>query len=202
VKKKRARSGAGAGAGVLASVACAHVCRSTAQSPVASALSTSSSRRRTVTRAARATHLARNGAQSGSESRGSRICAWIQERAPPPKADASSGQPYKPSEHPYTRWAETVEGESQIGVIYSAQGFEFGHIGVIWGRDLVWRNEQWIAQPKESRDRPVRSSPDMLRLVRNAYRVLLTRGLRGARILILDEETRDHVERSLADMQS
>jgi hypothetical protein len=111
-------------------------------------------------------------------------------------------KPYKPPAHPYTRWAETEEGESQIGVIYSAQGFEFERIGVIWGRDLVWRDGQWIAQPKESQDRPVKASPDMLRLVRNAYRVLLTRGLRGARLLVIDQETRSYVETSLADMQA
>jgi hypothetical protein len=114
----------------------------------------------------------------------------------------AGNRPYKPAEHPYTRWAETDEGESQIGVIYSAQGFEFDRIGVIWGRDLVWRNGQWIAQAKESQDRPVKSSPDMLRLVRNAYRVLLTRGLRGARLLVLDGETRRYVETALTGMQS
>jgi hypothetical protein len=113
----------------------------------------------------------------------------------------AGNKPYKPAQHPYTRWAETEDGESQIGVIYSAQGFEFGRIGVIWGRDLVWRQGQWVAQPKESQDRPVKSSPDMLRLVRNAYRVLLTRGLRGARLLILDEETRQYVEGAVAGMQ-
>jgi hypothetical protein len=115
---------------------------------------------------------------------------------------ALSNKTYKPSEHPYTKWAETVEGESQIGCIYSAQGFEFGRIGVIWGRDLVWRRDRWIAQPKESQDRPVRSSQDMLTLVRNAYRVLLTRGLSGARLLVLDSETRAHVREALEGMQA
>lgn len=109
---------------------------------------------------------------------------------------------YKPAEHPYTKWADTPEGESQIGCIYSAQGFEFGRIGVIWGKDLVWRDGRWMAQPVESRDSPVKSSPEMLTLVRNAYRVLLTRGLRGAKLLILDEETRAHVERNLGGMQA
>jgi DUF2075 family protein len=37
----------------------------------------------------------------------------------------------------------------------------------------------------------------MQRLVRNAYRVLLTRGLRGAHVLILDAETRAHVQSRL-----
>jgi hypothetical protein len=108
---------------------------------------------------------------------------------------------YKPAEHPYTLWAETDDGLGQIGCIYSAQGFEFSRIGVIWGNDLVWRGSQWCAQKAHSHDRPVRSSPEMLALVRNAYRVLLTRGLRNARLLILDEETKQHVCDSLAGMQ-
>jgi hypothetical protein len=109
---------------------------------------------------------------------------------------------YKPANHPYTKWAETEEGESQVGCIYSAQGFEFGRIGVIWGKDLAWRGDRWVAQPHESQDRPVKSSSDMLRLVRNAYRVLLTRGLRGARLLVLDQETRRYLEAALTGVQS
>lgn len=104
---------------------------------------------------------------------------------------------YKPAEHPYTLWAETEAGESQVGCIYSAQGFEFSRVGVIWGTDLVWRTDHWVAQKAESQDRPVKGSPRMLDLVRNAYRVLLTRGLRGARVLVLDPETREHVRRAM-----
>ena len=81
-----------------------------------------------------------------------------------------------------------------MGCIYSAQGFEFDSVGVIWGNDLVWRTDRWVAQPKESRDAPVRNAgPDMLDLVRNAYRVLLTRGIRETRVLCLDPETRAHL---------
>jgi len=63
-----------------------------------------------------------------------------------------------PDKHPYTLWANTEVGESQVGCIYSAQGFEFDSVGVIWGKDLVWRTDRWVAQPKESRDPPVRNA--------------------------------------------
>jgi len=108
---------------------------------------------------------------------------------------------YKPADHPYTKWAETEEGESQVGCIYSAQGFEFSRVGVIWGRDLVWRTDHWEAQKAESQDRPVKSSKEMLTLVRNAYRVLLTRGLLGVRVLVLDDETRAHLIGAMDGMQ-
>ncbi|MCK6479025.1 MAG: DUF2075 domain-containing protein [Planctomycetes bacterium] len=106
-------------------------------------------------------------------------------------------RPYKPGNHPYTLWADTEVGERQIGCIYSAQGFDFARVGVIWGPDLVRRGGRWVARKEHSFDRPVRSSGDMLKLVRNAYRVLLTRGMRGVRLLILDDETREYVRGAL-----
>ena len=106
-------------------------------------------------------------------------------------------RPYRPEQHPYTKWAETAEGKTQVGCIYSAQGFEFDRVGVIWGEDLVWREDGWRAQKAKSFDAPVKRNSEMLRLVRNAYRVLLTRGMRHTRVLCLDTETRAHLTRQL-----
>jgi hypothetical protein len=109
---------------------------------------------------------------------------------------------YRPERHPYTRWAETNEGEEQVGCVYSAQGFEFDRVGVIWGEDLVWRSGAWVAQKAKSFDSPVKRNAEMLRLVRNAYRVLLTRGMRQTRVLCLDPETRAHVTAQLRTINS
>ena len=49
----------------------------------------------------------------------------------------AKGKTYKDQSHPYTLWATTAEGQEQVGCIYSAQGFEFERVGVIWGHDLV-----------------------------------------------------------------
>jgi hypothetical protein len=107
---------------------------------------------------------------------------------------------YRPEEHPYTLWAETEAGESQVGCIYSAQGFEFDRVGVIWGPDLVWRDNGWVAQREHSFDSPVKAkTANMQHLVRNAYRVLLTRGISETRVLILDQETKGHVEEMLKE---
>jgi hypothetical protein len=96
---------------------------------------------------------------------------------------------YTPKNDPYTLWAATSAGEGQIGCIYSAQGFEFDAVGVIWGQDLVRRGDQWVAQKEESQDRTVKRSKRMSALVRNAYRVLLTRGSKATRLVCLDPET-------------
>jgi hypothetical protein len=120
----------------------------------------------------------------------------------PWNAKAVESRSYKPENHPYTLWANTDVGENQIGCIYSAQGFEFDCVGVIWGEDLVWRKDRWVSQKDKSKDSPVKTkNADTLRLVRNAYRVLLTRGIKETRIMCLDDETRDHIKECLVSLK-
>ena len=94
-------------------------------------------------------------------------------------------------------WASDPGGLSQVGCIYTAQGFEYDYAGVIFGRDLVWRPRKgWIGQPEYSYDAVVkrRAREDLdsfTRLVKNTYRVLLTRGLLGCYVYFQDEQTRD-----------
>jgi hypothetical protein len=114
-----------------------------------------------------------------------------------PKRDAKKS--YTPENDPYTIWATTDSGRDQVGCIYSAQGFEFDSVGVIWPPDLVWRKGKWVAQKDKSLDKPVKASIHMERLVRNAYRVLLTRSLQEARLLCLDAETAEHVAAMLRE---
>jgi hypothetical protein len=107
---------------------------------------------------------------------------------------------HRPEQHPYTLWATTPEGEEQVGCIYSAQGFEFDRVGVIWGPDLVWRSGAWVGVKKASKDPGLNgASPEQVtRLLRHAYRVLLTRGIRGTKVLCLDAETRQHMADCIA----
>jgi hypothetical protein len=96
-------------------------------------------------------------------------------------------------------WASDPGGLEQVGCVYTAQGFEYDYAGVIFGKDLVWRPRQgWIGQPEHSRDgivkRGAKKDPaSFTELVKNTYRVLLTRGLRGCFIHFEDDQTRDLV---------
>jgi uncharacterized protein len=94
-------------------------------------------------------------------------------------------------------WAREAGGIDQVGCIYTAQGFEYDYAGVIWGRDLVYRSrEGWVAQPEFSKDNVVRrgaQGDDYLALVKNKYRVLLTRGLLGCYVFFEDNETAEFV---------
>jgi uncharacterized protein len=112
---------------------------------------------------------------------------------------------YPPDRHPYTLWANRkIEQLAEVGCIYSVQGFEFDFIGVIWGPDLVWRSDHWEARPDQSCDseltpkgRPI-SQKEALPLLRNAYRVLASRGMRGCSIYSTDAETADFLSRAFS----
>ncbi|MFJ6195584.1 DNA/RNA helicase domain-containing protein [Micromonospora sp. NPDC092111] len=94
-------------------------------------------------------------------------------------------------------WATESSGFEQVGCIYTAQGFEYDWSGVILGGDLVVRNGKLVCQPSESHDSAIfdrrRQFPgeNAERLIRNAYKVLLTRGMRGTLIYSVDRETQE-----------
>jgi hypothetical protein len=91
-----------------------------------------------------------------------------------------------------TLWAYDAAGINQVGCVYTAQGFEFDYVGLIWGRDLQFDQEQqrWIADPTNSRDTVVRGGGDRFEdYIRNTYRVLLSRGLKGCYVYFQDSET-------------
>lgn len=96
-------------------------------------------------------------------------------------------------------WATDPGGINQVGCVYTAQGFEFDHVGIIWGKDLVHRaREGWVAQSEFSQDSVVKKAAkkhpeEFRRLVAHTYRVLLTRGMRSCTMYFEDEETRNFV---------
>lgn len=91
-------------------------------------------------------------------------------------------------------WAYDPNGINQIGCIYTAQGFEFDYAGVIFGKDLAYNFEKgaWEGHPENSSDNVVkRSKEDFIELVKNTYRVLLSRGMKGCYVYFMDKSTRD-----------
>ena len=103
---------------------------------------------------------------------------------------------------PAPLWAHDPRGFGQVGCVYTAQGFEYDWSGVILGPDLVWREGRFVSMRGENRDPDFRnrtrvSDSDFDRLVRNVYKVLLTRGMVGTVIYSTDEETRWTLRRLL-----
>ena len=97
----------------------------------------------------------------------------------------------------YVRWYEWAykpEGINQVGCIYTAQGFEFDYIGVIVGRDLKYGryNDMLVGNISGTKD-PVlkRGTENFDDYVRNIYRVLMSRGMKGCYVYFVDKEVED-----------
>ena len=90
-------------------------------------------------------------------------------------------------------WATDPRGFGQVGCVYTAQGFEYDWSGVIIGPDLVWRGTAGspTARGPEGPALSEAADPDDLpyRLIRNTYKVLLTRGMSGTIVYSTDPET-------------
>ncbi|MDI9830151.1 DUF2075 domain-containing protein [Streptomyces sp. KAU_LT] len=103
---------------------------------------------------------------------------------------------------PAALWATDPAGFGQVGCVYTAQGFEYDWSGVIIGPDLVWRGDRWVTDRTASKD-PIfkKSTPDtdVDRLIRNTYKVLLTRGMVGTIVYSTDPETREKLRDLVSD---
>lgn len=92
-------------------------------------------------------------------------------------------------------WAYRTEGIRQVGCIYTAQGFEFDYIGVIIGNDLcVDKTTGMLGADITANKDPMlkRSAENFERHVKNIYRTLLTRGMKGCYVYFTDKETEQY----------
>ena len=126
----------------------------------------------------------------------------------PREFDIRIGADYK------RRWNLDVQGPrwiiedsvSEVGCIHTCQGLELEYVGVIIGPDLIVRNGRVVTVPeaRAPQDRSlwgfktwVRSDSQAARgaadiVIKNTYRTLMTRGMKGCFIYSIDEETRDY----------
>lgn len=97
-------------------------------------------------------------------------------------------------------WAYKPEGIKQVGCIYTAQGFEFDYIGVIIGPDLRYDTEKQclVTDINKIKD-PVlkRNSTNFDNYVRNIYRVLMSRGMKGCYVYCCDNNLKEYIKSKL-----
>ncbi|GAA4148231.1 DUF2075 domain-containing protein [Actinomadura keratinilytica] len=100
---------------------------------------------------------------------------------------------------PSPLWASQDGGFEQVGCVYTAQGFEYDWNGVIFGPDLVYRDGRLVTVRSASRDPALRkrdvSDAQADKLIRNTYKVLLTRGMVGTVLYSVDRETQEFLAR-------
>jgi len=103
-------------------------------------------------------------------------------------------------------WIISPESVNQIGCIHTCQGLEVDYIGVIVGEDLVVRNGKIITDPSKRassdssvkgykrlmKEKPVETKEMIDLVIKNTYRTLMTRGMKGCYVYFVDEETREY----------
>ena len=103
----------------------------------------------------------------------------------------------------FWKWATDPSGMGQVGTVYTAQGFEFDYVGVIFGNDLVYDPDEgkWEGRPENSYDSRAKAGgkEEFTRYLQNAYRVLLSRAHRGVYVYFMDKDTERYFRSRIED---
>ncbi|MBN3967202.1 DUF2075 domain-containing protein [Pseudomonas gregormendelii] len=110
-------------------------------------------------------------------------------------------------------WIIAENSIEQVGCIHTCQGLEVDYIGVIIGPDLVVRNGQVVTSPhdrdkhdksirgwkKLMKEQPVLAQQETDLIIKNTYRTLMTRGMKGCFLYCTDPETAQYFASKLSD---
>lgn len=102
-------------------------------------------------------------------------------------------------------WIVKPESVTEIGCIHTCQGLEVDYIGVIIGEDIICRDGQILVDPsKRSRmDQSIKGYKSLLKvdpvetkkmlkeIIKNTYRTLMSRGMKGCFVFVQDLELRN-----------
>ena len=110
-------------------------------------------------------------------------------------------------------WIVHPDSVSEVGCIHTCQGLELDYVGVIIGPDLIVRNGKVVtdASKRASTDQSLKglkailkNNPDKAMLIadsiiKNTYRTLMTRGMKGCYIYSTDLETQEYFKNKLSN---
>lgn len=103
-------------------------------------------------------------------------------------------------------WIISPESVNEIGCIHTCQGLELDYVGVIIGDDLIVRDGKIITNPdkraktdaslkgykKLYRENPEEAEKKADLIIKNTYRTLMTRGMKGCYVYCTDKETQEY----------
>jgi len=103
-------------------------------------------------------------------------------------------------------WIVAENSVEQVGCIHTCQGLEVEYIGVIIGPDLIVRGGQVVTAPdqRDRHDKSIRGYKKRMKedleqakrdtdlIIKNTYRTLMTRGMKGCYLYCTDPETADY----------
>lgn len=105
-------------------------------------------------------------------------------------------------------FAINPDSMNEVGCIHTVQGMEFDYVGVLIGRDLRYADGKVItdknAISKDDKSSGIRTCKDEIladRLIRNTYKVLLSRGQKGCFVYCEDELLREYLKEMTEKVQ-
>jgi DUF2075 family protein len=104
-------------------------------------------------------------------------------------------------------WAIAEGSIDEVGCIHTCQGLEFDYVGVIIGEDLKYRDGEIVVdhEARATTDRslfgikkmfdkqPEKAAETAEELIKNTYRTLLSRGMKGCYIYCCDDELQEYL---------
>lgn len=113
-------------------------------------------------------------------------------------------------------WIVAPNSVDQIGCIHTCQGLELDYVGVIVGPDLIVRNGLVETHPERRaktdrslrgyktwvRREPKRAKQEADLIIKNTYRTLMTRGIKGCYVYFTDSETSEYFKSRLGKQRS
>lgn len=110
-------------------------------------------------------------------------------------------------------WILKPESVKEIGCIHTCQGLELDYVGVIIGPDLIVRDNKIMIRPEkraktdaslkgyqtEYRYEPLAAFEKASKIIKNTYRTLLTRGMKGCYVYCTDKETAEYFKNMITN---
>lgn len=110
-----------------------------------------------------------------------------------------------------TTWAIDPTSVSEVGCIHTCQGLEFEYVGVIIGDDIRYENGKIVTDfsKRASTDQSLKGIKKLYKedsksaniiadkIIKNTYRTLMSRGMKGCYVYCKDENLRDYIRKSL-----
>ena len=112
-------------------------------------------------------------------------------------------------------WATREDAFNEVGCVYSAQGVEFDYVGVVIGKDLCFDKQTksikvnvdehastdhtyMPANYSKTKDNISKAS----KYITNAYKILLTRGIKGCYVFCENDDVGRYLEKAWGDFKS
>jgi len=105
-------------------------------------------------------------------------------------------------------WVNSPGAVNEVGCIHTVQGYGMNYVGVIIGPELYYDEKKKIVAVDKSKycDRNghagITDPEELERYIKNIYRTLLTRGIKGTYVYIVDKNLRNYFKERLAQESS